>query len=242
MSPKKLITIFFLTGIIWNSAQGQQMVNDSAEIKAIEIAHEVIAAMGGECAFNETNYIGWTFFDRRKLVWDKVNNRIRIDYLTKPMTIIASLTGDDVKLFMNNVEVTQPDSLKKYGQKAKMVWANDSYWLLMPFKLLDEGVNLRYLGDSLIEDSNNSIIELTFDNVGFTPENKYLIYIDKTTHLVSRWSFYDKYNDPLPEFTNTWTEYKLYGNIFISGNRGTEGMLTDINVWDYIWEDVFKKL
>ena len=91
----------------------------SMDAKAEGIAKECIAAMGGAEHFASTNYIGWTFFGNRKLIWDKLNDRVRVDYVKKQLTIITSLHSDETLLFMNGVQITQPDSLKKYSVKGK---------------------------------------------------------------------------------------------------------------------------
>lgn len=50
------------------------------------------------------------------------------------------------KVQLNGVSQSHPDSLSKYLQLGQEVWINDSYWLVMPFKLLDPGVTLKYFG------------------------------------------------------------------------------------------------
>ena len=222
------------------SIHAQQENRDST---AEKIANDVIHAMGGIEQFEETGYIGWQFFESRQIIWDKLHDRVRVDYLKKKITIIAGLSGNDVKLFMNGSEIHQPDSLIKYLNKGKLIWMNDSYWLVMPFKLLEPGVNLKYLGIFKTLDSLNAeVIELTFNKVGATPENKYWIYVDPVTHFILQWDYYDSYNDPQAEFKNIWGNYEKYGNIFLSDDRGTEGKLSDIHVWDELPESIFSDM
>ena len=42
------------------------------------------------------------------------------------------------------------DSLTKLSKMAKSMWTNDTYWFLMPYKLRDPGVNLKYGGEAKI--------------------------------------------------------------------------------------------
>lgn len=111
------------------------------------------------------------------------------------------------------------------------IWINDSYWLCMPFKLKDSGLKLRYLNDTLPTSSKQPAhwLELTFADVGVTPDNKYHVAIDKATHLVSEWQFFTRYDDPSPRFSTPWADYRTYGRILLSGNRG-QRELTDIQV------------
>ncbi len=236
----KYLLILFCAGFIPLAGNTQTIAHDTSALKVTSIAKRVISAMGGDENFEETNFIGWTFFGSRKLIWDKQNDRVRVDYLKKELTIITSLNSEETKLFINGSEITDADSLIKYSTRGKRIWANDSYWLLMPFKLLDEGVNLKYVKDTLLNTVNTSILEMTFENVGFTPENKYWIYVDMNSYLITQWDFFDKYTDTIPEFSNTWGDYKKYDKLLISGDRGVEGKLEDIYVVDEMPAAIFE--
>ncbi len=233
-------TVFIFLFGCTQMLQGQQASSDSL---AVKIAHDVINAIGGIEAFDETGYIGWQFFESRQIIWDKIHERVRVDYLKKDISLIADINGNNIKLFMNGEEIHQPDSLKKYLNKAKLIWMNDSYWLIMPFKLLDPGVNLKYLGIYTTLDSMPAkVLELTFNEVGATPQNKYWIYIDPVTNFIVQWDYYDSYKDPQAEFKNSWGQYEKYGEIYLSGDRGTEGKLSHLHVWDDLPESIFNEM
>ena len=234
------LILFLIIGLFPLIGNGQTNSRDSSVLKATSIAKRVISAMGGDENFEETNFIGWTFFGSRKLLWDNQNDRVRVDYIKKELTIITSLNSEETKLFMNGSEITDADSLIKYSTRGKRIWANDSYWLLMPFKLLDEGVNLKYVKDTLLNTVKTSILEMTFENVGFTPENKYWIYVDMNSYLITQWDFYNTYTDITPEFSNTWGDYKKYDKLLISGDRGVEGKLENIYVVDEMPSAIFE--
>jgi hypothetical protein len=230
---KKLCLLIFVIAMQQGNAQ-------PAFSKAQSLVNECIDAMGGADGFHETKYIAWNFFGYRRIIWDKENNRIRVEYLKKQLTIITYLHKDEGYLYMNGQEVTEPDSLKKYFDKARRVWMNDSYWLVMPFKLRDNGVVLQYAGEEKsMLGTDCEVIQLTFDNVGATPENKYLVYINKQTKLVDAWKYFETFEDATPNISNTWTEYAQYGKIMLSGNRGSEGKLTEIHTWQSVPEYVF---
>jgi plasmid maintenance system killer protein len=126
--------------------------------------------------------------------------------------------------------------------KAKKIWINDSYWLVMPFKLKDSGVTLKYLGEETEQNQTFQVLQLTFEKVGVTPENKYKVYVNSTTHLVSKWAFFRKNTDEKPEFENVWSDYLPQGKILLSGNRGrTEGSLSEIKVDTKLPKTFFSK-
>ena len=136
--------------------------------------------------------------------------------------------------------ITDPDTLSNFLKIGKSMWINDSYWLVMPFKLKDPGVILKYLRqDTTSEGQIAEIIELTFDTVGETPENKYEVYVDPKTNMVVEWAFYENAKDEEPKFRNPWKYYKKYGNILLSFHRGEGYYLGDIEVPEELPESVF---
>lgn len=71
-------------------------------------------------------------------------------------------------------EAPQQDAIVAYK-----AFINDSYWLLAPCKVLDDGVNRS------IEDGR---LVLTFEEVGLTPGDRYLLRVDENAHI-SAWEY-----------------------------------------------------
>lgn len=211
----------------------------ASDAKAIEIADQVMESMGGRAAWDNTRYLRWTFFGRRTLLWDKWTGSVRIDFVEDGKVQLVNIHTGEGKAWKNGEYVSEPDSLAKELALAKSIWINDSYWLCMPFKLKDSGVTLKYLGDEGAADSLAHKLQLTFEEVGDTPENKYWVYVDVDTKLVNAWSFFTQYGDESPRFTTPWIDYERKGQVLLSGNRG-RGKLTDIAVFTEIPEEVFE--
>ncbi|MDQ4141367.1 MAG: hypothetical protein M3142_12710 [Bacteroidota bacterium] len=210
-----------------------------SDTKAIQIADSVMAAMGGRQNWDATRYITWNFFGNRKLYWDKYTGNVRIENLKDSTKTLVNINTGKGKVFKNGAEVTQPDSLAKYLQEGKEAWINDSYWLVMPFKLKDSGVTLKYIGEDTVSGGRKAdVLQLTFQKVGVTPENKYQVYVDKSSHLVAKWAYYKNANDSAATFVMPWQNYQTYGKIKLSGNRG-KAQLTEIQVFDELPESVF---
>lgn len=194
---------------------------------AIALADSVMHAMGGREAWDQTRLLQWTFMGRRKLWWDKWTGDVRIESVDSSYQYLVNIHTRQGRVRRNGLEYTGSDSLQYFLDQAVSIWINDSYWLFMPFKLKDDGLRLRYLGDSQPTASGKAAywIELTFRNVGDTPDNKYHVAIDKETYLVSEWQFFTRYDDPAPRFSTPWDQYARYGNIWLSGGRGNRSML-----------------
>ena len=223
------------------AAEGFDLSN--SDNKAIEIADAVMAKMGGRKAWDDTKVIKWNFFGARKLTWNKHSGDVRIDFPESDSNVlITNIFTHQGKIKIDGEELTEPDSLvQHYTQMAESIWINDAYWLFMPFKLKDSKTTLKYLGvDTIAGGSYCHQLQMTFTDIGDTPQNMYLVCVDTTSMLVSQWSYFSSSSDSLPKMTTPWGDYKKYTNIFLSGDRG-ERDITEIEVLDSISETVFTK-
>lgn len=214
---------------------------ESSDPEAILIADKVMNAMGGRNSWDDTKAISWTFFGKRRLIWDKHSGNVRIDFTDTDEIIIVNIHNTEGRAFANGKEITNKDTLANYLQKGKSIWINDSYWLVMPFKMKDTGVTLHYLGlDTLNGGQDHHLIQLTFENVGDTPENAYYVWVDSEKYLVNQWAFFRNWRDPEPAFIHPWKDYKKYGELLLSGNRGSGRSLTDIMVMNSLPQETFE--
>lgn len=207
--------------------------------KAIQLADQVMEAMGGRKNWDDTRFISWNFFGNRTLYWDKHQGNVRIEYPKKDLTMLVNVFEHTGQIKMGDEVLTQPDSIAKYVKQAESIWINDSYWLVMPFKLKDSGVTLKYLrSDSTEAGKPAEVLQLTFNAIGDTPENRYEVYVDKQSNLIAQWDFYNRAKDEKAQFKTPWADYKEYGKIKLSGNRGNYH-LTDIAVYESLDDAIF---
>lgn len=215
---------------------------EGSDTTAIQIADEVMQAMGGRQAWDSTRYLTWNFFGNRSLLWDKHTGKVRIEVPQDSAIYLINIQEDTGKVMMHGKEITTPDSLAKYVEQGKKIWVNDSYWLLMPFKLKDSGVTLTYVGEDTIQGGKQAdVLELRFKNVGFTPENKYRVYVDQNDHLVKQWAFYPQASMDTPRFVTPWEGYQKYGDIMLAGGRG-DREITNIEVMQDVPDSMFTSM
>jgi len=209
-----------------------------SDAEAMAIADEVMEAMGGRKAWDNTRYVCWSFFGRDDLVWDKWSGNVRIDS-GNGTTYLTNINDGTGRAFMNGKEVMAADSVASLMERAKSTWINHSYWLVMPFKLKDSGVTLTYEGEEATEDGKPADkLKLTFEGVGRTPQNMYYVWVDKESRLVSQWAYYPSADAEEPRFTMPWLEYNQHGDILLSRSRGQSNM-ENIMVFDELPESVF---
>lgn len=214
---------------------------EGSDEEAIRLADQVMETMGGRQAWDQTRYIKWNFFGSRKLLWDKETGWVRIEDQRSDLKINVNVYADtlDGIVSKGGALFQDQDSLDFYLQRGKRIWINDSYWLVMPFKLKDSGVTLTYeQEDTLLTGEQAHKLRLTFEGVGVTPENAYDVWVSKADTLVRQWAYYPQASDSIPMFTYPWNEYETYGTIRLSGNRGRRN-LTDIEVLTAVDQGMF---
>ena len=107
-----------------------------------------------------------------------------------------------------NSDKNEGDAVEAYKR-----WVNDSYWLLAPLKLGDKGAIVKETGKKVIEGESLPALELSFDNVGLTSNDRYVFYIDPSTKLVRYWDYMP---DEKTRKTATWEEYVQTGGLTLS--------------------------
>lgn len=74
-------------------------------------------------------------------------------------------------------------------KEAYATWINDMYWLSMPWKWMDPGVNLKYAGEKPLGGKTYQMIDLSFAHVGLTPGDRYHAYVSPASNLMEHWDF-----------------------------------------------------
>lgn len=223
------------------AAAAQPKPLGTGDAESLALVEKMMEANGGQAAWDNTRYIHWNFFGSRVHTWDKLTNDLVIKGKKDNFDIKMNLTTGKGTVNYAGVDYAQPDTLAKYLQMGREMWNNDSYWLLMPYKLRDAGVNLKYLGqESFRNIPDIHLMEVTFDNVGDTPQNKYIIRVHPKVFRVMQWDFYPTRDAEKPKFSTPWNNYRQYGNIWLSESRGENYVLEDISVDEPGLAEAFK--
>ncbi|WP_235817833.1 hypothetical protein [Formosa haliotis] len=211
--------------------------------KINQLIQQSFDAMGGLENWNNTHFVQWDF-GKRTLYWDKWTGDVRIENSTENLLLIVNINSGEGKASQDGKLISAPEALSKVLEQGKKWWINDSYWLTMPWKLKDDGVQITYVQTAQLPNGNLAdVLEMTFINVGVTPDNKYHIYIDQTDHLVKQWAFFGNYKDEKPRFIRAWDNYQKVGNILLSFNRSENaGGPKNVIVKDEIPAHLFSKL
>lgn len=208
--------------------------------KAAELVSKMMEAMGGTEKWEDLKYVSWTFFGSRHLVWDKQNSRVRIESPRDSSVYLVNLAGPTGKYAYNGIEVSDPKKLAAKLENGKSIWINDMYWLFMPFKMYDPGVTVKFLKtDTTLVGAKADVLELRFDDVGKTPENKYEIYIDQKDQLIKQWNFFATTTQDSASRIWPWDNYENFNGLLLSSNRSDKSGPSNVRVYDDLDNNVF---
>jgi hypothetical protein len=189
-----------------------------SDAKAVAIADRTMREMGGYDAWQNARYFAWSFFGGQYQIWDKYTG----DFHWERDTLVANynLNTKQGRVYSRGQDISATPAGQKVLDRLPAIWINNSYWLLMPFKLKDSGVTLTYKGEGkTLDGAPAEVLQLTFKNVGVTPQNRYEVLVNRATGLVEEWAYFAKATDPEPGFRRRWNEYQQHGLLRLSAGR-----------------------
>jgi hypothetical protein len=207
------------------AANGQQKVTvDDIARRAFDMA--------GGAAWEQARYFAFTFnldgadgkrtasFPQR---WDRISGDYRVSGLDpqgKKFEVVMNLRTGEGKAWLEGAPVTD-DKLPGMLELARRRFQNDTFWLLMPQKLMDPAIRRAYEGGR--EDACNhvyDILRLTFEpGFGFGPNDVYWAWINRDTGLIEYWDMKltgVRDEKPVPV---TFRDFRRAGGLLISTRR-----------------------
>ncbi len=218
--------------------------------RAIVIADLVMSALGGHQAWEQTRFLYFAFAverDGKRVayrthLWDRWEGRLRYETRSKdgtPLVVLLDVNSRQGEAFRLPKEAhadggsapaasgTPPvkmetEAAKPLLDEAYETWINDTYWLLMPYKMKDPGVRLTFAGEETRDGEEYDLVELSFDEVGLTPRDRYWAHVSRRTHLMDRWSYILQDDPPGSKPTVwDWKGWTRRGRILLCPEKST---------------------
>jgi len=213
-------------------SQSEEVGLNGSDPRAVRIAEQVVTALGGWEAYRAMRYLSFHFVVERDSQvtadwghdWDRDTGDYRLEGKDDK--------GEELLVFFN-VKTKQGQGFKGgrlvggEEQQALLEGAygrfiNDTYWLLMPYKLRDPGVTLRFEGEEMVGRQTYEVIRLTFaPNFGLRPNDIYRAFVDPATRRIHRWEYMAESGaPPRPAW---WNQWKDFNGVKLATERRFEG-------------------
>ena len=124
-------------------------------------------------AYEATQFIEWNFRGTNHYKWDKLNQKVEVSW--DDNIVVLNLKNPN-KSVVNKGD----ENSSKLIQKALDYFNNDSFWLVAPYKIFDEGTERR-----IVDYENNPALLITYTHGGSTPGDSYLWILDETGKPIS---------------------------------------------------------
>jgi hypothetical protein len=180
--------------------------------EALALARQVRDFAGGEAALSQVKHLVFTFAGSRRLFWSLAEQKVRVENLAPApgpgvrgqhweVLVYDHGAGEDLLRSPPKPHPQAPNL------SARSMWINDTYWLLVPLKVLDDGVVLSI--DPRGDDDPEGVarLRLAFDGVGITPKDQYVLHVETATGKVLRWDYWrDPKRAPASWRFEGWTQ------------------------------------
>ncbi len=214
------LVLFLLIPFLKLAAQQEQL-----------IVEKIWKGLGGKQNWDKARYLQFTFkvesngktVVSRNHTWDKFTGDYRYEFTgtdsAKNLVLFNVNTKKGIS-YKNNNQEDAANSLKNVD-KAYATFINDVYWLAMPYKLKDEGVNLKAEEEETIAGTACHVLHLDFDKVGLTPGDQYWLYVNKNNGHIIQWKYLLQNQKETSIFS--WAPYQSIGkNINLSLSKANE--------------------
>lgn len=198
------------------------------------IVHAMMDAMGGLKMWESLPAFRFDFVvirdgkeaARFRHWWDKKNGRCRVEMVDdqgKHVTAIFRLADRKGSAFMDGIGVSDPNTVAKINEEGYERWVNDTYWVMMPFKLHDPGVRIRYSRPERTTEGTYDVLELSFvPGTGLTSQDHYWLFVNRATRLIDRWEYVLTGQKPPPSGAS-WESWSQVGSVKLSLQRRFPG-------------------
>lgn len=155
-----VLLLLLIAAGIYYFANNESLPEGTKGDKADALAQKMVTAMNKE-AFDATEILEWSFRGKNYYKWKKQEGLVEVSMGDHKVTLNLN---DPSKSVGENSETIQ---------KALGNFNNDSFWLLAPYKVFDEGVERR-----LVMHKEKEALLVTYTSGGSTPGDSYLWILD----------------------------------------------------------------
>ncbi len=184
-----VLLLLLVTIGIYYFSNNESLPQGTTGVKADSLALKMTTALNKE-AFDKTEILEWSFRNQHHYKWEKQRGKVQVSW-----------DGNSIELDLNN-HANSSGGDQETIQKALHYFNNDSFWLVAPYKVFDEGVERR-----LVNYEDKEALLVTYASGGSTPGDSYLWFLDEKGMPVSYKMWVSII--PLGGVSATWNDLKL---------------------------------
>jgi hypothetical protein len=226
------IALVFSSGMFGCGAAVAPVVPNSSRVAAAPVEAETparvlarrVSEAAGLARFGEVAALRFTFVVERdgqrafvaSHAWDVRAGRDRVRWTEDghAWDVVVDLHARTATGTVDGAPIADADTTAA-AEKAHERWVNDSYWLVLPLKLLDPGVNLALDAPRVIDGRPHEVLALSFAGVGLTPGDRYWLIVDPQTQRIVRWEMVLEGQQPPPRGTS-FVDYAPVGPLTLA--------------------------
>lgn len=215
--------------------------------EALALAHKVQAFAGGPKSWKLVDGLLFTVGERRVLYWDRRAGRVRVENLGEPR---ARSRGRFIEVMVRDLEDKQdllqvpPSRPPQPRVSCYQTFINDSFCLLLPFKLLDEGVQLSIDPRDPEDAKGVQRLRLRFaKSAAISHRYSYVLHVESKSGRILQWDYYR--SSRARPVSHKFEDYQAVGPLNLSLSRRQVGGKRDVLIRDvrinpkkmpkYIW-------
>jgi hypothetical protein len=165
---------------------------------AVGIARAMMQAMGGEAAWKQARYVRFDFMVKtrgqvrieRRHLWDKQTGRYRLEEKSandSPGVVLFNIRDRQGTAYVSGEKLVG-EAAAAALKGAYRVYRTDIDWLALPWRWLDPGVHLKYVGEKSLQGQAFDVVEVTVDQPGSAAGTRYNAYVSRRSHLLEHCS------------------------------------------------------
>ena len=167
-----LISLFVLLCGAFYFTYNEALPSGKQGVAADKLAYKMLDALDYK-AYKETSSLAWTFRSKHHYQWSKNQNRCSVQW--EDFTVQLDLENKHNSTVSVGGKPYSGEDKEQLINKALTYFNNDSFWLVAPYKVFDDGVERR-----LVKQENGSdALLITYTSGGTTPGDSYLWHLDE---------------------------------------------------------------
>ncbi len=164
-----LVVLVAIVLVVLHFKNNESLPQGKQGPQADTLATKMLNALNYE-AYKNTRFIEWSFRGKHFYKWDKKENIVEITW-DENKVVLHTKNPEESTVLVNDNKVDNKELL----QKAIDYFNNDSFWLVAPYKVFEEGIERR-----VVNYEGKEALLITYTTGGSTPGDSYLWILDNT--------------------------------------------------------------